>query len=203
MQRQRYDSAGRRNDVMCGHETHSKSDGDDSRFLAIIANTRERASAYIRCVTRDADERSDILADVVALCWTDRRCLLDAVDPGALVLGHVRNVCRVWKNNRRHDVIVGADAVLDASSEACEDESMSVRTAQARIAWAERILSTLTPQQRVAVDFRCRWGWPYEIIAHVLDASEATARVHVWRGLRNLQRVAANDLSPRIRRRSS
>ena len=53
-------------------------------------------------------------------------------------------------------------------------------------------LSALSPQQRLAVEYHYRWGWPYWAVAAAIGASEATARVHAMRGLKTLCNLLAS-----------
>ena len=70
-----------------------------------------------------------------------------------------------------------------------EDEAMLTQS----IRRLRPALAKLSPQQRAAVLLQTQEGFSSREIGEVLKCSEATARVHVHRGIAQLRKLMAND----------
>src|ERR1700731_2545824 len=70
-----------------------------------------------------------------------------------------------------------------------EDEAMLTQS----IARLRPALAKLSPQQRAAVLLRTQEGFTSREIGEVLKCSEATARVHVHRGIAQLRKLISNE----------
>lgn len=92
---------------------------------------------------------------------------------------------RRTQKTRRH---VSLDAV-NAGVLAMEPEVYSGRSEV-----IERGLDALSPSQRVAVVLHYNQGLKLREVAEVLECAEATARVHLFRGLKRLREVLPQDL---------
>ena len=172
---------------MTSHDTQRN---DEMQFSSALQASRRNVAAYVARVTQNRDEQRDLIAEVTMRAWIGRVVLFAEHDPVAVFVAHARAVCGEWTAARRREMrYVTHSRVLDAT----DDTSISVEDAAQWLAWSARVLSRLSAKQRLAVDFRCRWNWPYELIAQALDNNDATVRVHVWRGLRNLRRIVLDD----------
>ena len=58
------------------------------------------------------------------------------------------------------------------------------------IGWLPLALRLLPEKQRIAVDFRYRWGMPYWAVAAAIETTDVGARVCVCRGLARLRTLA-------------
>ena len=76
------------------------------------------------------------------------------------------------------------------SSEAGPDEEAMLKQSISRLRPA---LAKLSPQQRAAVLLQTQEGFTSREIGEVLRCSEATARVHVHRGIAQLRKLIANE----------
>lgn len=170
------------------------------QWLKLRAHLTRRLRSYVRHVSREDDDVAELIAETWSRAWTCKADFLIAPDPATSLICIAREVCRDWMRARRHEVtLCETDGDGDVEPEASTCGSMSIEEAQGQQRWADRVLSQLTQQQRLAVDYRYRWSWSYEVIAAAMDTSEATARVHAWRGLRRLRAVVASDPLPALR----
>ena len=76
------------------------------------------------------------------------------------------------------------------SSEAGPEEDVMLKQSISRLRPA---LAKLSPQQRAAVLLQTQEGLSSREIGEVLKCSEATARVHVHRGIAQLRKLISND----------
>jgi RNA polymerase sigma-70 factor (ECF subfamily) len=76
------------------------------------------------------------------------------------------------------------------SSEAGPDDEAMLKQSISRLRPA---LAKLSPQQRAAVLLQTQEGFTSREIGDVLKCSEATARVHVHRGIAQLRKLIANE----------
>lgn len=76
------------------------------------------------------------------------------------------------------------------SSEAGPEDEVMLKQSISRLRPA---LSKLSPQQRAAVLLQTQEGFTSREIGEVLRCSEATARVHVHRGIAQLRKLIANE----------
>ena len=76
------------------------------------------------------------------------------------------------------------------SSEASPEDNVMLKQSISQLRPA---LAKLSPQQRAAVLLQTQEGFTSREIGEVLKCSEATARVHVHRGIAQLRKLMAND----------
>ena len=178
-------------------EAARRSRDDDGRWLDVVAWSMPRVRAYIRRVSKDDDEVADLLAETRALAWLRRAELLADPTPSSVMIHYARDVCREWMVARRLETRLDevTVAITTSQDEVCVD-SMSLEEAEEWQRWCLRALSGLSTQQRLAVDCRYRWSWAYEFVAAAIGSTEATARVHVHRGLGRLRTIVADDPPP-------
>jgi DNA-directed RNA polymerase specialized sigma24 family protein len=156
-----------------------------------------RVHAYIRRVSKDGDEIADLLAETRALAWFGRAELLADQLPIDAMIRHAREACRKWVVAHRREVTVDEAAFASTSTEeTLGSGAMSVEAEAEWQRWSQRVLGRLSPQQRLAVDYRYRWSWDYDYVAAATGSTQAAARVNVHRGLRRLRTIIANDPPP-------
>jgi RNA polymerase sigma factor (sigma-70 family) len=161
--------------------------GDESReefWRALIAVLNPRLRAYLRRMRCNEEDIEEIVWDIWEEVANSESSGESTDDQWVVVESILRRNCarraRQWRHERPLDP--------DEQIQMCHDET-SLDLADLRT-WANQLLGELPPQQRLAVDLRCRWGWPYWAVAAALDAAEPTARVHVARGLHQLRTLA-------------
>jgi DNA-directed RNA polymerase specialized sigma24 family protein len=151
-----------------------------------------RIRAYAaRVANADADE---LFWDVVA-SLADHETQLQALDdPWAILRDTLRAECRLEVGRIRHhprsdtQATPAAESTVDGS--AILDESDGVPSLADRVSAA---LLALSEQQYVAVVLRVICDWDYDQVAAALVTRESTARAHVFRGLRKLERALSNN----------
>jgi len=149
--------------------------------------------AYLRRAKWNEREIQELVWDTWALAVENEDTLTASTDPWPALRGLAAAASRRRLRVRRYELVSAAD-VLSAAQAGDTEESTGDRQALAR--WTERVLAQLPMQQRVAVDLRYRWRWPYWAVAAAIETTESTARVHVWRGLAKLRRLAAHFPPP-------
>lgn len=151
-----------------------------------------RLRAYCRTLRCSDDEVEDILWDV----WqeaTAAEAALDALaDPWPILQSLVRRVCAIRLRGWRRECPLDGESVI---AQTANDEEV-LESREALRVWADHLLGELPEQQRLAIDFRFRWGWPYWAVSAAIDVSEPTARVHVARGLRRIRALARRSPPP-------
>ena len=177
--------------------TAGPSPNNEQAWLDVVTASRRRVTAYLRCMTKEPDELSELFAEVSLRAWIDRMEVLAAVAPESMFIDYARAVCAEWAVWRRHLRPLNAtdDAGVTPYTERLSN-SMSVEDVRLQRAWFERVLCQLSDCQWMAVDYRYRSSKSYKDIAAALGCSEATTRVHVWRGLHRLRTIVAADPLP-------
>lgn len=182
-----------------GSSTVEGASHNEQAWLDLTAASRTRVTAYLRRVTTEPDEISELSAEVYSRAWINREDVLAATVPESVIIGFARAVCVEWGTWRRRllplDTVEAASFVAETER---SSDSMSVEEVTLQRAWSQRMLSQLSESQRLAVDYRYRWSWSYDEIAAALGCSEATARVHVWRGLQRLRTLVIADPPPML-----
>lgn len=166
--------------------------GRETFWRNLIARYQSRLHAYCRSLRCDRSACDDLLWDV----WYDavkaEEAIAAAADPWPILKRLARNVCESRMRRWRREHPLDNDVVPEEHRDAVEEADVE----NALQTWADRILRSLPEKQRIAVDFRCRWGWPYWAVAAAIDASEPTARVHVARALRRLRDLVRQTPPP-------
>lgn len=167
------------------------------RWSAIMRAALPRMRSYVRRVAATGHDAEELLAEVHVQAWINRAAVIDDEAPFRIVMQHVQLVCRTWVRHRRREVPL--DAVFHGGVEDDSAETgtgMSIDEAQRRLDWGKRALAQLSENQRAVVDLRYRWSLSYAMIAAALGMSEATARVHAFRGIGRLRSIVATDPPP-------
>ena len=135
-----------------------------------------------RCSQGEADE---IIWDTWQRAVACEQALVAARDKWQVLHPLIKRRCaerlRVWRRE--------TDRLDDGPDPRTEDERARLDPREAG-GWLSRAVLELSERQRLAVEYRCRWGWPYWAVAAAIDCSEPTARVHVHRGLEKLRAFA-------------
>lgn len=171
--------------------THLTDAARETFWHDLIARSERRASAYCRRTRCSEGEIDEILWDLWQEATEHEEALAGSSDEWPLLQDLLRQICatrvRSWRRESRLNDN-GYDVALT-----CDDE----RTGELHINdWMLRLIAQLPQQQRQAIDFRFRWGWPYWAVAAAIDTGESTARVHVVRGMRRLRELAKQNSQP-------
>jgi RNA polymerase sigma factor (sigma-70 family) len=146
----------------------------------LTARYDRRIRAYARTTHCRNDEIDELVWDVWAEAVPLEAQLRTCREPWDILLPLVRRACADTVRRIRRERSLGGDVAVAPSREA-DEISLRLRM--------DALLRKLPKQQRKAVDFRFRWGWPYWAVAAALGIAESTARVHVARGMRTLRRL--------------
>lgn len=145
-------------------------------------------------ITQNADDADDAFQEAMTQIWQRLPRIRSHPNPQALVLRICTNVaCDVLRRKTRRG---SHEQSLDA-----QDVDASTPSVAALILSSERreqvkaAIARLPEQQATAVTMRFLLYCPYEEVAQALGCAEATARVHVTRGLSRLRDLLAH-LSP-------
>lgn len=157
-------------------------------WAELIWRLSPRLRAYASRTRCSEGEVEEILWDVWERAVGSEDTLRSCDDQWPIIAALLRAVCaerlRVW----RREISFATSSVDGLPTTFPETNEQDEQDRWNAVAMAMQGLST---HQRLAVDFRYRWGWPYWGIAAAIDCDETTARVHVLRALRKLQtRVA-------------
>ena len=165
---------------------------DRERFwAALVVRYAHRFDAWLARSPYGVDERNEIAWDAWQLAVERERQLVGSSDHWALLSICLREACRDRLRSLRHE---RAASERDLS-EHCSLESLDSVVEVSHDELCDEVLialGSLSQQQRDAVDYRYRWGWPYEIVAAALNCKEATARVQAKRGLDRLRALFSN-----------
>jgi DNA-directed RNA polymerase specialized sigma24 family protein len=156
-----------------------------------------RVRAYIRRVSRDDDDIADLLAETRCLAWLGRAELPADPLPIDVMIRYAREACRKWMVMRRHETPLDeVGTAMTPHQGGMGVDSLSLEEALEWQRWSERVLGRLSPQQRLAVDYRYRWSWDYGYVAAAIGSTEVASRVNAHRGVRRLGMIIANDPPP-------
>ena len=145
-------------------------------------------------ITHNADDADDAFQEAIAQIWKSRQRIWQHANPRAVILRIcTQAACDILRRKMRHlhpeqtfDVAVVATPEADVAKLVLMDEQReAIKAAIAR----------LSERQAVAVTMRYLMDCTFEEIAQGMDCAEATARVHVSRGLGCLRRLLA-DMNP-------
>lgn len=158
----------------------------------LVLRYHARLRAYCRflwCRPEDVDE---LLWDVWHEAIESEATLAASDDHWPILKRLACTACSARRRQRRRERPIEDDAAIEVTNAVEErDRDRVLRD------WTERILAALPEKQRLAVDFRFRWRWPYWVVAAAIETSEPTARVYVARGLQRLRRLANQRPPPR------
>jgi RNA polymerase sigma-70 factor (ECF subfamily) len=142
-------------------------------------------------ITQDANDADDAFQEAMTQIWRRLPRIRAHPNPQALILRICTNVAcdvvrRKTRRGSRERSLDREDA--DASS---TDVAASILSNERR--WQVRAaIARLPERQATAVTMRFLLYCPYEEIAQALQCAEATARVHVTRGLSRLRDLLAH-----------
>lgn len=124
----------------------------------LILRFDRRLRAYLRRARWNEREIEELVWDTWALAVESEDILTASSDPWPALSGLAARASARRLRVRRHE-LTGGESALSTARAGDREESRSDGQPLAR--WTERLLAQLPTQQRVAVDFRCRWRWPY------------------------------------------
>ncbi len=166
-------------------------------FEALYDRVAERLLIYLARRVRDPDTAAELWAE----CWAAAfeswpRCR--ASGPGeaeAWVFGVARNQLAAYYRTgaiqrRAHEKLRWLAPPLAADEREWIDRAADLEALSPAL---DEALAELPQRRRQAVQLRVVEDLPYDAIARQLGCSEQTARAHVSRGLRRLERVLAPD----------
>ena len=165
----------------------------------VIQQLRHRLHAYLSHLPCSRSERREIFWDVWAAAFESESNILSARDPWLALAPVLRAVCAervgAWRTEakfaseaRAMVIEPGSNAMATNAEAGIADSSLCTI---ARLEWADVALRQLPPNERLAVDYRHRWGWPYPLVGAALSISESSARVYVARGLARIPALYA------------
>ena len=159
----------------------------------LIARFERRVRPYCRRMRCSEGEIDEILWDLWQEATEHEQALAASSDQWPLLRCILRQLCatraRSWRRESRLE-----DHHLDVAYGGGDEPAGG----QDLYELVPRLLAGLPAKQRLAVDFRFRWGWPYWAVAAAIDTAEPTARVHVARGLRRLREFAREGCPPPV-----
>lgn len=158
----------------------------------LIGRFNPRLRAYCHTLRCSDDDAEEILWDVWQEATASEPSLVASSDQWPILQLLVRRACAVrvrgWRRERPlHDQGLTAE-MIDG------DEALEYQ--HALRSWTHQLLCELPEKQRIAVEYRCRWGWPYWAVAAAMDSAEPTTRVHFALGLRRLRSLARRSPPP-------
>jgi len=163
----------------------------EARWEGYLRSFQHRLVAYALSTGCGHDEAVEIAAEV--WCATAlREADLASVPIADILRDEARRVCARHVRARRHEV-VGLPDSLDSRRPnqleelLREEDRLACRSG---FDWWVSVAPLLSEHQRLAVNFRLLWGWPFEQVSWAVGCSEATARVHFHRGLAKLRALA-------------
>ncbi len=158
--------------------------GDVERYAVLVGRYRDRYARYAARMLGSRDAAEDAVQDALVRAF-DR--LADCREPdkfaGWLFL-ILRNRCFAERRRRHRE-----GRPLDAADEAfaaAERADGKVERAE-RVRALERALETLTPEQREVVVLKHVEGLPYEEIARLTGATEASLKMRMHRAYDRLR----------------
>ena len=176
----------------------AKRSGDDkTSFEGLYDRVAERVLIYLARRVRDPDAAAELWAE----CWAAAfeswsRCRASGpAEAEAWMFGVARNQLAAYYRTgaiqRRALEKLGWTAPsLGVDEREWIDRALDVELLSPAL---EEALLELPQKRRQAVQLRVVEDLPYDAIAERLGCSEQTARAHVSRGLRRLERVLASD----------
>lgn len=169
-------------------------------FEALYDRVAERLLIYVARRMRDSDAAAELWAE----CWAAAfegwpRCRASgAAEAEAWIFGIARNQLAAYYRScaiqrRALEKLRWIAPPLAADEREWIERALEHETLSPAL---EEALAELPQKRRQAVQLRVIEDLPYDAIAERLGCSEQTARAHVSRGLRGLERVLAsgNDL---------
>jgi RNA polymerase sigma factor (sigma-70 family) len=159
-------------------------------YSRIIGPIETQMMRSVWRITQNADDADDAFQHATAQIWQSLARIREHPNPHALVLKICADAaCDVLRQKLRHrsgEVRMDSD-FIDPAAPFVADSILN----QERKEQVQTALTNLSQQQATAVAMRFLMSCAYDEIASALDCAEATARVHVTRGLSRLRELLA------------
>jgi RNA polymerase sigma-70 factor, ECF subfamily len=166
-------------------------------FEALYESVAERLLVYFARRVRDPDAVAELWAECWAAAFESwRRCRASgAAEAEAWLFGVARNQLAAYYRTGGIQRRALEKLRWVAPPPSGDEREWIVRAAdlEGLSPALDEALAGLPPKRRQAVQLRVLDDLPYDAIAKRLGCSEQTARAHVSRGLRRLERVLAPD----------
>jgi RNA polymerase sigma factor (sigma-70 family) len=170
-----------------GNRVAQSSDLQRERFWQdLICRFDYRLRAYLRRARWSPEQIEELIWDVWGVAVELEESLVDARDQWPILRRLAAQLSARRLRVRRRELSLGDNVAQPSRSNPIEE---SAGDAFARRTWIEDALARLSEKQRLAVDYRYRWGWPYWAVAAAVGTAEPTARVHAKRGLDRLREM--------------
>ncbi len=165
-----------------------------SDYERIIRPIEQQMMRSVWRITQNAEDADDAFQEAITQIWQRLPRIRSHPNPQALVLRICTNVaCDVLRRKTRrgnHE-----QSQIDPDAEGVTPDAAALILSSERREQVKVAIARLPEQQATAVTMRFLLYCPYEEIAQALGCAEATARVHVTRGLSRL-RVLLAPLNP-------
>lgn len=161
---------------------------DYERFIRPIEQQMMRS---VWRITHNANDADDAFQEAIAQVWKIRQRIAQHANPRALILRICTQtawdlVRRKLRNHRREesfDVAAVTASDVDVAALVLMDERREEMKAA---------IARLSEQQAIAITMRYLLDCSFEEIAQGMQCAEATARVHVSRGLGSLRHLISH-----------
>jgi RNA polymerase sigma-70 factor (ECF subfamily) len=163
-------------------------------YERIIRPIEQQMMLSVWRITQNAEDADDAFQEAMTQIWQRLLRIRSHPNPQALVLRICTNAaCDVLRRKTRRG---NREQSLEASEvDASTPDVAALILKSERREQVKAAIARLPEQQATAVTMRFLLYCPYEEVAQALGCAEATARVHVTRGLRRLRELLAH-LSP-------
>ncbi|MCE9528072.1 MAG: RNA polymerase sigma factor [Planctomycetales bacterium] len=184
------------------HERDYRLSSLQSDYERIIRPIERQMMCSVWRITQTAEDADDAFQEAMTQIWQRLPRIRSHPNPQALVLRICTNVaCDVLRRKKRRgnrEQSLGVPEIDAATPDVAALILSSERREQVKAA-----IARLPEQQATAVTMRFLLYCPYEEIAQALGCAEATARVHVTRGLSRLRDLLAHlNPSPALENQS-
>ena len=152
----------------------------EAEWLTFIRTHRRLMQAYMGRVTRDPDERADLVQCALVVAWNTRSSALDGPDAARWVIRCCRTARQEWARGNR----VARRAVQAAVEDGPRDD-LRHDFPDDQAVW--NLITVLPPRQREAIIYRIAFSFSIRETAAVMHCKEGTVKAHVHAGLRSLK----------------
>jgi RNA polymerase sigma factor (sigma-70 family) len=162
-----------------------------SDYERIIRPVEQQMMLSIWRITQNAADADDAFQEALTQIWQRLPRIRSHANPRALVLRICTNIaCDVLR--RKHRLGHREQPLDDLEVHASTPDAAAIILNGERREQVTSAIARLSEQQATAVTMRLLVNCPYEEIALALGCAEATARVHVTRGLSRLRELLAS-----------
>lgn len=142
-------------------------------------------------ITQNADDADDAFQEAIAQIWKTRQRIWQHANPRALILRIcTQTACDIVRRKMRSHH--REQSIEVAPVTAPETDIATLVLMDERREAVKAAIARLSEQQAIAVTMRYLLDCPFDEIAQGLECAEATARVHVSRGLGCLRHLLAH-----------